>query len=137
MRHLKLRARVSSARAPASYRRVKRIEAWEKLVFGLAAGCAQVEAGLYAFRRTVSTGCRMTASADYQQEWRRRRREARRQVCFGCRQEFAPARKAARFCPPACRFKAYRARLAAKEAEARRVADLIAKARDRAFALIG
>jgi hypothetical protein len=75
--------------------------------------------------------------ADYQREWRRRRRAARRMVCAGCRQEFSPARRDARFCSDACRFRAYRARLAAKEAEAPRVADLIAKARDRAFALIG
>ena len=79
----------------------------------------------------------MTENAAYLREWRARRRANRRQVCFGCRQEFAPARKDAKFCSDSCRFKAYRGRLAAKEAEARRVADLIAKARDRAFALIG
>jgi hypothetical protein len=79
----------------------------------------------------------MTDNAAYLREWRARRRAARRVLCFGCRQEFSPARRDARFCSDACRFRAYRARLAAKEAEARRVADLIARARERAFALIG
>jgi hypothetical protein len=68
-------------------------------------------------------------SATYQREWRARRRAARRLVCAGCRLEFIPARKDARFCSGACRFRAYRRRLAAKAADddlARQRADLLA-----------
>ena len=106
-------------------------------MLGLARRSREVEAGYKAFGEAYRSGCRMRDSADYQREWRARRRAARRMACFGCRQEFSPARKDTKFCSDSCRFKAYRGRLAAKAAEARRVADLIAKARDRAFALIG
>jgi hypothetical protein len=79
----------------------------------------------------------MTDNAAYLREWRRRRRAARRQVCFGCRHDFTPARKDTKFCSDSCRFRAYRARLRAAAEERARIDDLIAKARDRAFALIG
>jgi hypothetical protein len=48
---------------------------------------------------------------------RARRPRERRQVCTGCRREFIPARRDARFCSDACRFRAYRRRLAAKAAD--------------------
>jgi hypothetical protein len=50
-------------------------------------------------------------------EWRRRRRTPL--ICAGCRQQFTPAIKGQLHCNQACRFKAYRRRLAAK-AEAER-----------------
>ena len=67
------------------------------------------------------------SSACYQRE---RRRRLRSQVCTGCRRSFIPTRKDARFCSDACRFRAYRGRLAAK-ADAERVRDLAKAAADR------
>lgn len=69
----------------------------------------------------------MTDSATYQREWRARRRANRRKVCHACRLEFCPARKDAKCCTPACRFRAYRARIAARAEEARRIDDLCAR----------
>jgi hypothetical protein len=59
-------------------------------------------------------------------ELRARHRRARRLICTGCRREFVPTRKDARYCTDGCRFKAYRARNEARAAAAR--ASAIAKA---------
>ena len=72
------------------------------------------------------------SSAQYHRERRRRRREARRFVCAGCRRDFCPTRKDARYCTGACRFKAYRRRLAARAAEAQRARDLAQREAERA-----
>ena len=70
-------------------------------------------------------------------ELRARHRRERRQLCAACRRDFVPTRKDARFCSDACRFKAYRGRLAARaEAEAARAAARQA-AKDLAARLIG
>jgi hypothetical protein len=71
-------------------------------------------------------GAGMT-TAEYKREWRRRRRANRRQICQACRLEFVPARKDARYCTPACRFRAYRGRLAAAADERARIDDLCAR----------
>ena len=65
-------------------------------------------------------------------ELRARRRRERRQICAGCRHDFTPARSDARYCTDACRFKAYRRRLAARAAEAERAARRQAEAAERA-----
>lgn len=51
-------------------------------------------------------------------ELRARHRRDRRRVCLGCRRNFCPTRKDARFCSDACRFKAYRAKREAKAVQA-------------------
>jgi hypothetical protein len=95
-----------------------------------------VRRGCMTFGEAYRNRCWMT-SAIYQREWRARRRANRRKVCLSCRLEFSPARKDTKFCSDSCRFKAYRGRLAAAAQERARIEDLIAKARDRAFAMIG
>jgi hypothetical protein len=72
------------------------------------------------------------SSACRKRAWRRRRRTAL--ICAGCRREFTPAMKGQRHCTDACRFKAYRARLAAKAAAAVRARDLAQRAAERARA---
>jgi hypothetical protein len=52
------------------------------------------------------------SSACRKREWRRRRRTPL--ICPGCRRQFTPAIKGQLHCNQACRFKAYRRRLAAK-----------------------
>ena len=58
------------------------------------------------------------SGACYQRDRRRRRRP--HLICASCRRDFVAARKDARWCSDACRFRAYRGRLAIKAEEAER-----------------
>ena len=55
----------------------------------------------------------------------------------GCRREFVPTRKDARWCSDSCRFRAYRARLAARAAEEAARAAARQASKDLAASLIG
>lgn len=92
------------------------------------AGCGQAAA--LRFGSFCSSGC-------YQRDWRRRRRASCCEICAGCRRDFVPTRKDARWCSDSCRFCAYRARLAARAAEEAARAAARQASKDLAASLIG
>jgi hypothetical protein len=99
------------------------LEAGETVV---CLGCAQAMARPPRARfPTCSNGCA-------KRERRARHRRERRLICAGCRREFCPTRRDAKFCSDACRFRAYRARLAARAAAAERARDLAQREAERA-----
>jgi hypothetical protein len=63
----------------------------------------------------------------YQRDLRARRRRQRRKICLGCRREFCPARKDAKFCSLGCKLRAQRVRKAAKAETIRKAIDLAAR----------
>ncbi len=68
--------------------------------------------------RLICGGDAVTICSDacVQIRWRAQRRLARRSVCRGCGQGFVGCRADSRYCSPACRQKAYRARHLASRA---------------------
>jgi hypothetical protein len=59
-----------------------------------------------------------------------------RRQCLSCTREFFPTRIDAKFCADACRFRAYRARKAARAEEARREAERRKRSADWVASLI-
>jgi hypothetical protein len=58
--------------------------------------------------------------ADYQRQWRARRRASRRQICAYCNDVFVPSRSDQVFCGPACAQREHRRRKATGEPAAKR-----------------